>query len=144
MTDVLDISKRAQVMHFAQLLNEEKARESELDRNYCISSDVECMINIEDRKVGSEGEVVPSECYYYFVKPEKRVIFWLTEFNAASSMIDICGVSHKTHLSENLELSTIDTNTRLMGNKNTRWNISSGVPIIPIVGLSNIPMSARR
>lgn len=59
--------------------------------------DVECMIYVcKDDSEGGAGW----ECYYYLVHPERRIIFWLEDFNARPTLIEIDGVDSDTHISE--------------------------------------------
>lgn len=90
MANLFDAESFDAVEDFARQINQAKALQ------VAMPDDVECMIHID---VDDEDGSTP-ECYYYLVHPQKRILFWMNEFNAGKYLIDIEGVTEPTHISE--------------------------------------------
>ena len=91
MANLFDEKALNTVEDFARQINEAKALQEET-----MPDNVECMIHID---VDEEDGVTP-ECYYYLVHPQKRILFWMNEFNAGDYLVEIEGVTEPTHISK--------------------------------------------
>ena len=49
-------------------------------------------------ELGTDKETGQPICLYYFVRLSTRCLFWLHELNLESVLLDLCGVTEKTHI----------------------------------------------
>ena len=49
-------------------------------------------------ELGTDEQTGQSICSYYFVRLSTRCLFWLHTFNLESVLLDLCGVTEKTHI----------------------------------------------
>ena len=90
MANLFDENTLDTVEDFAKQINQAKALQED-----AMPHDVECMIHIDADEVDGSPE-----CYYYLVHPQKRILFWMNQFDAGEYLIDIEGVTQPTHLSK--------------------------------------------
>lgn len=51
-------------------------------------------------ELGEDSERGEPICWYYYVRPSVRCLFWLHEFNLESVLENLCGVTERTHVRE--------------------------------------------
>ena len=49
-------------------------------------------------ELGADKETGEPFCSYYFVRTSTRCLFWLHNFNLNDVLLDLCGVTEKTHI----------------------------------------------
>lgn len=81
-----------QINRFADLINLAK----DCQHKELMPDNVECMIMVDE----DEDEPGTYECYYYLVHPQKQILFWMNNFDAAQYIIDIDGVESPAHFSK--------------------------------------------
>ena len=84
-------------------------------------------------ELGTDNETGEPTCSYYFVCISTRCLFWLHDFDLGSLVLDLCGVTEKTHIRKSASMSGIHKTE----DKN-RPVIASSV----LVGNRRIPMMA--
>jgi hypothetical protein len=90
MSNMFNQDIRKAVEYFTAKINQEQA----VLRNQ-LPKDMERMVHVE---VEDEDDKM-YECFYYCIDPERRILFWLNDYDANTYLFDFPGVSEPSHIS---------------------------------------------
>jgi len=64
-------------------------------------------------ELGTDDETDEPICSYYFVCLSTRCLFWLHDFDLESVLLDLCGVTEKTHIRKSAPTPSIRKTKRM-------------------------------